>query len=812
MIKGFLKITCRHLLRRKGHLFINIAGLAIGLASSILILMFVRDELSYDRHHEHADRIYRISLRVNMQGSQLHAPITPAPMAAAILQDLPEVRSVVRLYGFSSAPSIRSGDRHYIERNLVYADSSVFDVFTFNMLRGDKKNALNRPNTLVLTESAALKYFGSEDPLGKTLELGNDRALYQVTGIMEDPPGNSHFSFDVMASFTSVPEHQSFTWIGNFCYTYILLEDFADPGRLEAKFPAMLETYLGPQIENMMGTTLEEIHETGGEWGYQLQPLTRIHLHSDLQGEIQANGNITTVRVFSLIALLILVIAGINYTNLSTARSAGRAKEIGLKKVVGSGKSQLIYQFLGESVFLSFISMIIAMCLVEIFIPAFNNIAGKDLQVQYFTTWYTMPLLALISIIVGFFSGSYPAFFLSSFSPLNVLKGRLHSGMKSSSFRSFLVAFQFLITIVLLISTFTVYRQIDFMSSKDLGMNPENVLVIHRFHSVPEENRETFSQELTNYPGILASSIARSIPGLPYVGDAFRRDGAPSNEQHVISNGWVDHDYARVLGLKLVEGRFFSRDFASDSLAVVLNETAVRALGYDDPVTGKKVINTGQGGTMEAPEDLAFTIIGVVRDFHFQSLHQSISPLVLSPGTQGNYLLVKIAEGEEAGAIDIIRDRWNDFVDEQPLNYSFLSDDLNLNYGAEQRTGLIISIFAVLSILIASLGLLGLASYAAEQRTKEIGIRKALGASVGSVMLLLSKEINVLVIISTLLAWPVAWYFMNGWLENFAYRVEIGIAVFLLASVLTYLVALATVSFQAWKFASLNPVNTLRDE
>jgi putative ABC transport system permease protein len=811
MIKSHIKITCRHLLRRKGYLFINIAGLAIGLASSILILMFVRDELSYDRHHEHADKIYRVYLRVNMQGSQLHAPNTPAPMAAAVLEDLPEVKSVVRLYGFSSAPSIRSGDRSYIERNFVYADSSVFDLFTYNMVRGNKRTALNRPNTLVLTESAALKYFGSDDPLGKTLELGNDRALYEVTGIMEDPPGNSHFSFDVMASFVSVPQHQSHTWISNFCYTYILLEDYADPALLEAKFPGMLETYLGPQIEAMMGTTLKEIHETGGEWGYHLQPLTSIHLHSDLRGEIQANGNITTVRVFSLIALLIIVIAGINYTNLSTARSAGRAKEIGLKKIVGSGKSQLIYQFLGESVFLSFISMIIAMCLVEIFMPAFNNIAGKDLHLQYFTTWYTLPFLILLSILVGFFSGSYPAFFLSSFSPLNVLKGKLYSGMKSSRFRGILVAFQFIITIVLLIGTFTVYRQINFINSKDLGMNPENVLVVHRFRSVPEENRESFSQELTGYPGILASSIARSIPGLPYVGDAFRRDGAPANEQHVISNGWVDHDYSRVLGLELVEGRFFSRDFASDSLAVVLNETAIRSLGYDDPV-GKKLINTGQGGTMEAPEDLAFTIIGVVRDFHFQSLHQSISPLVLSPGTQGNYLIVKIAEGEEAGAIDIIRNRWNDFVDDQPLDYSFLADDLNINYGAEQRTGQIISIFSILSIMIASLGLLGLASYAAEQRTKEIGIRKAMGASAGSVMLLLSREVNLLVIISTLLAWPVAWHFMNSWLENFAYRVEIGIPVMVGASVLTYFIALATVSFQAWKCAILNPVETLRYE
>ncbi len=811
MLKNYILVAFRNLWRKKGYSLINISGLAIGIASSLMILLFVQDELSYDRHHEHAGNIYRVVMKARMQGNDFHAPITPAPMAATMMNDFPEVRSAVRFYNFGSSPIIRYENRSFIESNFVWADSTIFDVFTYNMIRGDRRNALNRPNTIVMTESAARKYFGEQDPLGQTLEVGNDRAHFEVTGIIQDPPANSHFSFDVIASIITNSQHENQMWVSNNYFTYILLDENADPGLLEAKFPGMLETYMGPQVEMVLGVTLEEFYESGEEWGYYLQPLTRIHLYSDLQYEIQANGNMTTVIVFSIIALFLLVIASINFMNLSTARSAGRAKEIGIKKVVGSNKSQLVNQFLGESVFLSLISLVIALILVELFIPAFNNIADKQLQLRYFTSWYSLPLLILTGVFVGFLSGSYPAFYLASFEPVRVLKGKLQSGMKSSRLRGMLVVFQFVITIVLFISTLTVYRQMNYINTKDMGMEPENVLVIQRAQAIASDRREAFCQELTGYPAIIAASRAHAIPGTSFSGNAFRREGTASREQHIISNSWVDFDYAEVLGLEMVEGRFFSRDFASDSLAVVMNETAVRSMGYDDPV-GKRVYQTGAGGTQDAPEDVAFTIIGVVKDFHFESLHQTINPMILSPGQWGGYIIVKFGEGEATAAIDIVREKWNEFVDDQPLEYSFLMEDLTSGYRSEQRAGMIFSIFAILSIFIACLGLLGLASFTAEQRTKEIGIRKAMGASVGSVMMLLSREINFLVLISTLLAWPVAWYFMSNWLENFAYRVELGITLFLLASVLTYCIALSTVSFQAWKTARLNPVDTLRDE
>ncbi len=811
MLKNYILVAFRNLWRKKGYSLINISGLAIGIASSLMILLFVQDELSYDRHHEHAANIYRIVMKASMQGNDFHAPITPAPMAATMLADFPEVRSAVRFFNFDSSPIIRYGDRSFIENNFVWADSTVFDVFTYTMISGDVRNALTRPNTLVMTESAARKYFGDQDPLGRTLEVGNDRAHFEVTGIVQDPPANSHFSFDVIASIITNSHHQNQMWVSNNYFTYVLLEENADPAALDAKFPAMLETYMGPQVEMVLGVTLEEFYESGEEWGYYLQPLTRIHLYSDLQYEIRGNGNITTVIVFSIIAVFLLAIASINFMNLSTARSAGRAKEIGIKKVVGSNKSQLVSQFLGESVFLSFISLVIALILVELFIPAFNNIADKQLQLRYFAAWYSLPLLILTGVIVGFISGSYPAFYLASFEPVRVLKGKLQSGMKSSRLRGMLVVFQFVITIVLLISTLTVYRQMNYINTKDMGMEPENVLIIQRAQAIASDRREAFCQELTGYPAITAASRAHAIPGTSFSGNAFRREGTASREQHIISNTWVDFDYAEVLGLEMAEGRFFSRDFASDSLAVVMNETAARSMGYDDPV-GKRVYQTGAGGTQDAPEDVAFTIIGVVKDFHFESLHQTINPMILSPGQWGGYIIVKFREGEASEAIDIVREKWNEFVDDQPLEYSFLMEDLTSGYRSEQRAGMIFSIFAIFSIFIACLGLLGLASFTAEQRTKEIGIRKAMGASVGSVMMLLSREINILVLISTLLAWPIAWYFMSSWLENFAYRVDIGIALFLLASVLTYLIALSTVSLQAWKTARLNPVDTLRDE
>ncbi len=811
MIKNNLTIAYRNLIRKKGYSFINIAGLAIGIASSILILLFVSDELSYDRHHENADNIYRVCMNASMQGNSLRAPITPAPMAATLIADFPEVASAVRFFNFDATPILRNGDRSYVERNFVWADSTVFDVFTYNMIRGDKRSALSRPNTIILTESAASKYFGADDPIGQTLEMGNDRTHFEVTGIIEDPPLNSHFSFDVMASFVSHPQHQNQMWVSNNYFTYILLEEGADPDALEAKFPGMLETYMGPQIEMALGVSLDEFYESGEEWGYYLQPLTSIHLHSDLQYEIQANGSITTVIVFSIIALFILVIASINFMNLSTARSAGRAREIGLKKVAGSSRSQLISQFLGESVFLSFISLLVALVLVELALPSFNNIADKQLQLNYFSSLYTIPGLILVGIIVGFMSGSYPAFYLASFEPVKVLKGKLQSGLKSSRLRGILVIFQFLITIILFIGTLTVYKQMNYISTKDIGLEPENVLVIHRAYSIPFEQRETFCEEITGHSGILATSKAHAIPGTPFSGNAFRREGTTSREQHIISNAWVDWDYAEVLQLQMVEGRFFSRDYASDSLAVVLNETAVRSMGYTDAV-GKRVYQTGAGGTEDAPEDIAFTIIGVVKDFHFESLHQTINPMILNPGQWGGYIIARVRPGSSSAAIDFIRERWAEFVDDQPLEYSFLIDDLTAGYRTEQRTGMIFSIFSILSIFIACLGLLGLASFTTEQRNKEIGIRKAMGASVSSVMALLSKEINMLVLISTLLAWPVAWYFMKNWLENFAYRIEMGIAVFVVASVFTYLIALFTVSFQSYRAARLNPVDTLRDE
>lgn len=811
MFDKYLKTGIRILIRKKEYSFINIGGLAIGLASALMILLFVQDELSYDRFHEHADRTYRVCIKARMQGSDFHAPISPAPMAETMVDEFPEVIQAARIWGAGIAPNIRFGEKTFMESAFAYADSSIFEIFSFPLVKGDPSRALARPNTLVMTEQAARKYFGDEDPIGQIVEVGTARTHYEITGIMKNMPSNSHFRPEVLASLVSHPESRNPMWVANNFYTYILLNENADLDNIHAGIHNMLLKHLGPQVESVMGMSFQDFLDSGNEWGYYLQPLTSIHLHSNLQYELNTNGSLTTVIVFSIIAVFILMIAGINFMNLSTARSSIRAKEIGIKKVVGSSRIQLIKQFLGESVFMSFISLLLAIILVELFIPAFNNLTGKQLHLNLLAEWYTIPALVLIALFVGLFSGSYPAFFLASFKPVKVLKGSIKSGKKGAQLRGVLVVFQFTITIVLLISTLTVYRQMNFIRSASLGFSPEQVLVIQRAYSIPLEQRETFCEAIENIPGVLSASKAQSLPGTNFSGTAFRREGTSSQEQFVISFAFVDWDYAKTLGIELTEGRFFSRDFASDTLAVVLNESAVKAMGFNDPLN-QRVLQTATGGTPENPEDLPMQIIGVMKDFHFESLHKEIHPLIFGLEHWGGTIIVKMTKHDPSDIIQGIQDVWEDFVDDQPLDYTFLQDDLQTSYRSEERTGLIFTIFAILSIFIACLGLLGLASFLAEKKTKEIGIRKALGASITSIVRLLSREIIVLVLISTLIGWPMAWYFMDQWLQNFAYRIDQGLISFLLASGITFLVAQITVSYQALKAALANPVESLRYE
>jgi len=806
MLKNYFKVAIRNLTRQKGYSLINISGLAIGIASAILIILFVSDELSYDRHHEKADQIYRVGLAGRIANNEMEVALSCAPIGAALVSDYPEVITSTRIYAFSGDPIIRYEEKSFVENQFIYVDSTFFDVFTIPFIRGNPETALNRPNTLVLTKSIANKYFGDENPVGKSLEAGNERTNYEITGVVEDYPENSHFHFDLLASFVSHPYSQNDMWISNNNYTYILLQEGILPEQLTAKFPEMITKYIGPALQTFMGVSLEEFLSGGNKWGYFLQPVTDIHLHSNLGYELEANGSNTIVYIFSIIAFFLIIIACINFMNLATARSANRAKEVGLRKVVGSSKLLLIRQFLSESVLLSFISLVIAIILVEIFLPYFNNLSGKHLDINYLVSWFFLPILIGLGLFVGLLAGSYPAFYLSRFQPVKVLRGMLPSGMKSSRLRGVLVIFQFTITIILFISTFVVSKQMSYIRKKDLGFDKENLVIIKRAYALSQQG-QAFIQELLKNPDVTSATISNTIPGELFGNTAFYPEGTGVEGTHAINYMASDHDFAKTFGLEITRGRFFSKDLASDSMAVVLNTAAIKSLGFTNPIDTILYQISGTPG-----QDVPLKVIGVLKDFHYESLHQKIRPLVILLNENAlNYITSRINSANKSETMGFLKEKWEEFVD-QPFDYSFLENDLAAHYNDDKRTGSIFGIFSILAIFVASIGLLGLASFMAEQRTKEIGIRKALGASIPGILKLLSREIIILILISTPIAWLVAWFYMKDWLQDFAYRINIGVLTLIISSLLAFIIALLTVSYQAIKAANSNPADSLRYE
>ncbi len=805
MFRNYILTSLRNLWRHKNYSLINILGLAIGVASSVIILLFVQDELSYDRHNEKFNQIYRFYIKGKIQSNEVQAALSCAPLGPTLKSDFPEVIEYTRLYTFSGDPIVRYEDKVFIEKNFLYADSSFFNVFTAAAIQGDPRQMLNRPNTVVLTGETARKYFGDEDPVGKILKVGQDETPYEVTGVVKGFPDNSHFKFNLLGSFASTWLADVTMWLGNNNYTYILLQEGFPPEQLENKIPALLEKYMGPQLEQILGMTLEHFHEGGNEYGYFIQPLKDIHLRSDLQFEIESGGSITTVYIFSLIALFLIIIASINFMNLATASSSSRAPEVGVRKVVGSDRSRLIWQFMTESFIISFISLLIAILLVELFIPSFNSLAHKALEFNLFRNPILLPALIIIGILVGFLSGSYPAFILASFKPVSVLKGELRSGMRSSYLRSLLVTLQFTITICLFISTFIVYKQMNYIQKKDLGFNKENMVVIDRAY-VLGDKAESFRQELLKNPGIMYVSRSNAVPGGLIGDNAYVPEGASTDETHAINNIYADPYFAEVYGLEIKEGRWFSEETLTDSFTIVLNESAVEALGFERPLQMRLINDFGENVR-------PLQIIGVVKDFHFQSLHQEIKPLVLLFLSFNAYKMsIKIDGSNVQETLKYIEKTWSNFVTDQPINMTFLEDDLVTHYSSDRSTGLIFSIFSILAIFIAALGLLGLTSFSAEQRTKEVGIRKVMGATITRVMAILSKEIIWLILFATLIAWPIGYFFMKDWLQNFAFRIKLDPLIFIGSTLLAFLIAIVTVSVRTYRAAIVNPAESLRYE
>ncbi len=812
MISNIIKTALRNLHRYFGYSFINVLGLAIGLASSIFIFLYVVNELSYDRFHEKSDRIYRAWILGNMPGTEMRHAVTSPPMMEAMLNDYPEVESAVRLYQAGDI-LVRKGDRKFYEteNDFLFADSSFFDVFSFRLLKGDPKICLKEPRSLVLTEDYARKYFGDEDPMDQTLRIEQDTVFYTVTGVMENVPANSHIQFDMLGSMGTIRRSRSTNWVNHAFYTYLILVPGTNPAEFETRMQDMVIKYVGPLVEQFMGVDLEQFAAAGNSYGYRVQPITDIHLHSNLQYELEPGGNPMYVYIFLVIGILILVIACINFMNLATARSTTRAREVGLRKVVGSSRGLLIAQFLAESVILSIIALIIAIVLVYLLMPAYNNLIHLHIGFDIFSNPWTIPALLVFAVVVGLLAGSYPAFVLASFRPVAVLKADIKGGSSKSYLRSLLIVLQFTVSIVILLGTLVVNRQLTYMQKRDPGFDKENVLLVHRADALGDK-MDAFKNEIAQHSNVLEVSNSTHVPSYSYWENAHWLEGRDPGDIFTISTSFATYDYDRVLGLELVEGRFFRRDMPTDSFGVVVNQATIRTFDIKDPLN-TRFYEPGENGQINR----YFNIIGVVKDFNFQSMHEEVHPVAIHfmRGNYGGVVTVKLGNGNVNETVEFVNRVWEEFEPDYPFEYTWLEDDFGRLFETERRTGSILLVFSILSVFISCLGLLGLISYTTSQRTKEIGIRKTMGASVNIVMLLLSRETVRLLGIATLLSVP-AYFGIRAWLHNFAFHIPFNPAVYavflVLVAVFIFLIALATVSYTSYMAAIINPAHSLRVE
>lgn len=767
-------------------------------------MLYVYNELSYDRYNEKSDQIVRVVFRGIIGGGEMKEANVMAPVARTLKADFPEVLTATRIQT-SSSSLISYGEKTFKENELAFADSNFFQVFTLPLIKGDALTALKEPNTIVISQEIAKKYFGNQDPIGKVLNFKSWKSSYKVTGVYDEIPARSHFHFNMIASLVTNPDERNDSWMTSGYFTYLVLPKGYDYKQLEAKLPGVVDKYAGPQLTKAFKMNLQEFRKKGNNIGLYLQPLTDIHLKSDLAGDISAHGDISYIYIFGSIAIFMLLIACINFMNLSTASASKRAKEVGIRKVLGSLKSELIRQFLVESILITFIALLLALGLAYLVLPVFNKLAQSDLSISLIASVWVVPALLTFVLIVGGLAGSYPAFFMSSFKPVSILKGTLNSrGGASVSLRSGLVVFQFCISVVLIVGTLVVHRQLSFIQTKKLGYSKEQLMVIQDTWQL-NQNTESYKNQLLQDPRVESISISSFMPAGNSNFNNFSVYPEDKVDQYVKTpRHEIDYEYLKTMGIELSAGRNFSRDFGSDSTAAIINETAARALGWADDAVGHKVT----GLSNNDGDKITYKIIGVVKDFHFRSLHETITPMIMVLGGGGN-MIVKVKTTDISGLIATAKSKW---TAEEPFAYSFMDERYNNTYRAEQRVGSILNIFAGLTIFVACLGLFGLATFTAQQRIKEIGIRKVLGASVIGIMGMLSKDFIKLVTIAIILASPVAWYLMNQWLQDFAYRIELNWLMFVGAGAGAIVIALITVSFQAVRAAVMNPVRSLRSE
>ncbi|HUW92319.1 MAG TPA: FtsX-like permease family protein [Bacteroidales bacterium] len=806
MLSNLIKYSLRSFKRQRAYIIINVLGLSIGIACSLLIALFVINEASYDKFNVKKDRIFRLILNGKIGGQEVTAASTSAVIGPTMAREFPEIEDFLRMTGWGPTV-VEYNNQTFTEEHFIEADSSFFNFFSIPVLKGDPGNLLNAPRKLVLSESTARKIFGDENPIDKMLKIGSDTTRYTVAGVMGDVPAKSHFEANIISSFMTNPRSKDPTWLSNSFSTYLLLKPNSSNIVVDEKLPDLLVKYVGPQLQQYLGVTIDDFLAQGNKYRFYLQKLTDIHLDPSIQQEFREASDPKYLKIFGSIAILIVLIAAINFMNLSTAQSSRRAKEVGIKKVGGSTRGMLIAQFLSESFILSFISLILALVIIKVTLPYFNNLLGASLKLSLLAQWYTIPVLILFTLVVGILAGSYPALFLSSFNPYEVLKGSVKNSMQNGRLRRVLVIFQFSVSILLIIGTMIMYKQIKFMLNKDVGFNKEQLIVINRAGALGTKVK-SFKDTVKEIPGVINIASSTAVPGRNNNNNGYMLEGR-KEETFLMQTNLVDYDYLDTYEMTLASGRSFNESFTTDQNACLVNESAVREFELKD-IDQVRFMRPVEAGKMDYLQ-----VIGVVRNFNFESLRNPIQPYIFCLKTDDvlwGYLTVKLSAKNYSKTISEIETVWKEFTTNNPLQYFFVDEDFEQMYVQEKQNAQMAVIFSILAIFIAALGLFGLTSFTVEQRTKEIGVRKAMGSSVTGIYLVISREVMILVTVSALIAWPLIYYIAGKWLENFYYRIDPGLLTFLAGLIIALGIALLTISYRILRAARVNPAQSLKYE
>lgn len=805
MFKNLIMHSLRSFKRQRAYVIINVLGLSIGIACSLFIALYVLNEVSYDKFNTKKEKIYRVILNANVGGSEMNIYANPAVLGPTLLKEFPEVDGFLRMNN-PGIKEIKCNNQIFTEDHLVEADSSFFNFFSIPVLKGNAENLLNAPHRVVLSESTARKFFGNENPIDKTLKIGTDTIAFVVSGVMADVPENSHFQANIISSFMTNPESNDQIWFSASFSTYLLLKPNSTYKTVQDKLPELVDIHLAPEIQKYLGISLKDFIQKGNKYSFYLQNLKEIHLDPSIQQQFKEAGNPKYLKILGTLAIFIVIIAAINFMNLSTAQASRRAKEVGIKKAGGSTRGMLILQFLTESFFLAFISLILALIIIKVTLPYFNNLISAKLSFNLFSGWYTIPVLILFTMLVGFLSGSYPALSLSSFNPYEVLKGGIKTSMKNGIIRKVLVVFQFAISILLIVGTIIMYRQIKYMQNKDLGFNKDQILVIDKPDDLATK-LISFKETVRGIPGVLNIVSSSAVPGRNNRTAGCRMEGG-KNEAFDLETNYIDYDYLETYGIKLVSGRNFNKSFSNDIHTCLLNESAVK----------KMVITNLETTRITAPGDPTGTnylqVIGVVKNFNFKSLHSQIDPYLFclrTDATYGGYISVKLSDQNISATIGQIESKWKEFTG-KPLNYYFVDKDFEQMYISEKQNARMAVIFSILAIFIASLGLFGLTSFTVEQRTKEIGVRKAMGSTVAGIYTVISREIIILTLISALIAWPIIYFVAEKWLQSFYYKMPLSAFSFIAGLLIALGIAILTVSYRILRAANVNTAQSLKHE